>query len=171
MSGSRFTAEELAAWHGFLRTHARVTRRLDAALSASHSLPLTHFDVLIQLSLAGGLLRMSELADRLLVSRSGLTRIIDQLEAQDLVVRERDAGDARGLNASLTPAGRARLSDAAGAHTVNVREAFLGALTSAEQASLAAGWRAIAERLDATEPPPARVAAAQALRRRQRRVA
>ena len=111
---------------------------------------------------------MSELADRLLVSRSGLTRIIDQLGAQDLVARERDPDDARGLNAALTAAGRAKLSDAAGAHTANVRAAFLGALTPAEQASLAAGWRAIADRLDADEPPPVRAAVAQGLRRRRR---
>lgn len=76
--------------------------------------------------------------------------------------------DARGLNAALTAAGRAKLSGAAGAQTVNVRAAFLGALTPAEQASLAAGWRAIADRLDADEPPPVRAAVAQGLRRRRR---
>ena len=77
-------------------THAAVTRRLDALLSAGHGLSLVQFDVLIQLSLAGGELRMAELADRVLLSRSGLVRIVDALVRRGLAARRTDRADARG---------------------------------------------------------------------------
>ncbi len=75
------SAAELSAWRTFLRAHATVTRRLEAELVAEHELPLASYDVLVQLSESPDQrLRMTELADRVLLSRSGLTRLADRLE-------------------------------------------------------------------------------------------
>jgi hypothetical protein len=74
--------EERDAWFGFLTVHSLVTRELDALLGAAHGMPLVEYEVLLKLSIAGGRLRMSELAYVALLSRSGLTRIVDELEAR-----------------------------------------------------------------------------------------
>jgi DNA-binding MarR family transcriptional regulator len=79
-SGGELNADELAAWRGLLRVHARVTRALDDELVATHSLPLTSYEVLLTLDNAGGRLRMAELADSMLLSRSGHARLVDRLE-------------------------------------------------------------------------------------------
>ncbi len=154
----RFTARELAAWEGFLRAHATVVRDLDAALRSSHGIPLTQLDVLLQLRRHGGRLRMRELADALLLSRSGLSRLIDQLQERGWVERRPDPSDARGLYAELTDAGRTALGRAQTAHVANVRRCFLAALDPQQLDALAASWAAIArdarqERDDDTAPP------------------
>ena len=96
-------AVEQKAWRSFLVAHARVARRLEADLLARSHMPLAEFDVLMQLSLAEGQrLRMNELADRVLLSRAGITRLIDRLVADGLVARVRCASDARGAYAVLT---------------------------------------------------------------------
>jgi len=118
-------------------------RRLDAELVAEHGLPLVHYDVLVQLAEAGGARRMSDLANAVLLSRSGLTRLVDQLERQGLVSRRRSAADARGIEAVLTGAGRDRLRAAAPTHLRGVRRLFLDPLGPEGQASLAGAWGAI----------------------------
>ena len=96
---ARLTTDELAAWRGFLQTHARLTRRLDEELRAAHDLPLTSYDVLVQLEGAPGReMRMSELADAVLLSRSGLTRLVDRLERQGLIERRECPDDACGAS-------------------------------------------------------------------------
>ncbi len=100
------TSAELAAWRGFLRAHATVVRALEGDLQAEHDLPLASYDVLVQLSEAPDRrLRMTELADRVLLSRSGLTRLADRLEREGLLTREPCPSDARGTLAVLTEAG------------------------------------------------------------------
>ena len=165
----RFTPLELGAWHGFLRTHAQLVRRLDALLVASHNLPLTHFDVLVQLSLAGGSLRMSELAEALLLSRSGVTRIVDVLETTGLVSRSRDPEDARGTLAMLTPEGSEALGSAASAHIENVRRLFLAPLDDERRRSLARAWDAIDAALPNAEAPDRPRRSSRAPARRPRR--
>lgn len=145
----RFEDLERATWFGFISLHSRLTRELDTRLSASHGMPLTEFEVLLQLMLAGGSLRMSDLADACLVSRSGLTRIVDELERQELVQREADEQDGRVLHAAITRAGRTRLRSATRAHIANVRELFLDPLTAPQRAAMAAGWDAVREALEA----------------------
>nr|MCW2728789.1 transcriptional regulator, MarR family [Aeromicrobium sp.] len=84
----RLTETELGAWRSFLRAHAQITRKLEADLVAEHELPLPSYDVLLQLAESPGRrLRMTELADRVLLSRSGLTRLVDRLEREGLVER------------------------------------------------------------------------------------
>ena len=139
----RLLPPEMAAWRGFLRTHASLMRRLDAELLEEHGLPLSHYDVLLQLAEAGGALRMSELADAVLLSRSGLTRLVDQLERRALVARRRSATDARGVEALLTEEGWARLRAAAPTHVNGIRRLFLAPLGPERQATLAEAWDAL----------------------------
>ena len=128
---------ELAAWRTFLRAHATVTRRLEAELVAEHDLPLASYDVLVQLSESPSrALRMTELAERVLLSRSGLTRLVDRLERDGLVRREACPDDARGTLAVLTPAGLERLRAAWPTHLRGVSEHVTGKLDASELATL-----------------------------------
>ena len=116
----------LAAWRTFLRAHAKVVRELEHELQADQGMALTDYDVLVQLSLADERrLRMSELADRLLLSRSGVTRLVDRLVADGLVERVMCESDRRGQWASLTDAGRERLRRASPTHLDGVARHFL----------------------------------------------
>jgi DNA-binding MarR family transcriptional regulator len=129
---------EHAAWRAFLRTHARVARLLEAELLAANDLPLAEFDVLFQLALAPNQrLRMNELADRVLLSRAGITRLVDRLVADSLVARVKCASDARGAFAVLTERGRARLAEARPGHMAGVRRHFLSSFSRSELAVLA----------------------------------
>lgn len=141
---SRLTGEELAAWGGFLRAHSRLVRELDEELRADHDLPLSSYDVLVQLSSApDGSLRMSELADAVLLSRSGLTRLVDRLAREGLIERRKCPEDARGAYAALTERGRERLAEARPTHLAGVRRLFLGRLDEAERRRLAGIWETL----------------------------
>ena len=119
----------LAAWSAFLRAHARVVRELERELQADQHLALTDYDVLVQLASAEGRrLRMSELADRLLLSRSGATRLVDRLVADGLVERVVCDDDRRGQWASLTHSGLRRLRAATPTHLRGIRDHFLDRL-------------------------------------------
>jgi len=127
----------LAAWSTFLRAHARVVRELERELQAGQNLALTDYDVLVQLAAATERrLRMSELADRLLLSRSGITRLVDRLVADGLVERVMCESDRRGQWAALTDAGRDRLRRAAPTHLRGVATHFLDRLSADDLASL-----------------------------------
>lgn len=147
-----FTDEQRLAWFGFLTAHSVLTRELDALLGAAHGMPLVEFEVLLKLWLAGGRLRMSELADAALLSRSGLTRIVDELEALGLVSREPDEHDGRVLLATITPLGRRRLRTARKSHLAHVHRLFLDRLTLAQQRALAESWEAILGAIDPEAP-------------------
>jgi DNA-binding MarR family transcriptional regulator len=126
VSATPFDPVERRAWRAFLQAHARVARRLEADLIARNDLPLAEFDVLFQLSSAeGSRLRMNELADRVLLSRAGITRLVDRLVADGLVGRLRCESDARGFYAVLTDEGGARLQEATPGHIESVRRFFL----------------------------------------------
>jgi DNA-binding MarR family transcriptional regulator len=140
----RPTVEGLTVWRNFLRAHARVSRRLEADLLAEHELPLASYDVLVQLVEAPQRrLRMTELADRVLLSRSGLTRLVDRLARDGLVVREAVESDARGLFAVLTAEGYAKLRKASGTHLRGIEDYFLATLTPEELAGFDTALRAI----------------------------
>ena len=150
LAADRLTPRELGAWAGLLRAHAALTRALDADLEVAHGLPLNSFEVLMYLDDAEGeRMRMSDLADRVLLSRSGLTRLADRLESQGLIERATCTSDARGSFAVLTPAGAERLRAARATHLAGVRERFLARLTAEEQEMLAGVWeRLIGATLD-----------------------
>src|SRR5215510_8622109 len=106
----RITRERLAVWREFLEAHAQVVGALEAELDAERDLPLAWYDVLVALSEAPEhRLRMQDLADRVLFSRSGLTRLVDRMVAAGYVERVRCDDDRRGTFAALTTAGTACL--------------------------------------------------------------
>jgi DNA-binding MarR family transcriptional regulator len=127
------TRPELRAWRAFLTAHARVMRSLEAELLAEQRLSLVSYDVLVQLAEAPGRrLRMAELADRVLLSRSGVTRLVDRLERTGLVERQRVDGDGRGVIAELTPLGLETLRNAAKTHLAGVVRHFVTRFTEDE---------------------------------------
>ncbi len=116
----------LVAWRAFLEAHARVTRRLDDELRTEHRLSLAEYDALLQLARSPGRrLRMNQLADRVILSRSGITRLIDRLEKAGLVERAHCSSDARGAEAVLTRPGLERLRAASRTHLRGVEAHFL----------------------------------------------
>jgi DNA-binding MarR family transcriptional regulator len=126
----------LDAWRSFLQAHATLMRRLAADLAETTKLSLGDFDVLAQLALAGGELRMSELATRAFSSRSGMTRRVARLVDEGLVARASDEADARGVVVALTEAGVHRLAEAAPVHLRGVVELFVSQLNDTELALL-----------------------------------
>jgi DNA-binding MarR family transcriptional regulator len=127
----------LESWRAFLSAHARVLRSLETELGVEQQLPLADFDVLSRLSEApGGALRMHDLADSVLLSRSGLTRLVDRLVRDGSVSREPSPGDLRGKLAVLTPAGLRRLRRATPVHLRGVSQHFLSRLTALELSTL-----------------------------------
>jgi DNA-binding MarR family transcriptional regulator len=133
--------QERRAWSGFLRTHARLVRQLDEELRAAHGMPLGTFDVLVQLSFApDSRLRMRDLADAIVLSRSGLTRLVDRLVRDGYVRREKCGDDARGSWAVLTADGRRALEEAMPTHLDGVRRRFFSALEPDDQARLGDVW-------------------------------
>jgi DNA-binding MarR family transcriptional regulator len=136
------TDRELAAWRGMLETHSRLVAELDAELEREHGLPLSSYEVLMYLADSEeGKLRMSELANRLLLSRSGITRLVDRLERQGLIARERCSDDGRGYFAALTERGRELLARVRPAHLAGVHRHFLDHLSADEIDTLGALWK------------------------------
>ena len=135
---------ELGAWRGFLRVHTALVRELDAELDAAHDLPLSSYDVLIYLRAAPDKrLRMAELADSVLLSRSGVTRLVDRLEREGLIERDACTEDGRGLFAVLTDKGDELLSRARPTHLAGVRERFLSHFSEDELKTLARFWERV----------------------------
>jgi DNA-binding MarR family transcriptional regulator len=113
-------------WRAFLRAHAGLTRQLERELGAEAGIPLAWYDVLLQLAEAPERrLRMAELAERVLLSRSGLTRLVDRLQAEQLVVRQPAPDDARGMYTVLTPQGLAALRRSAPVHLAGIQRHWL----------------------------------------------
>jgi DNA-binding MarR family transcriptional regulator len=136
---------ELRAWQAFLHAHHQITRKLDAELRSEHELPLNDYDVLLRLARAPGRrLRMTDLAERVMMSPSGLTRVVDRLAAEGLVRRERYDGDARVMLAQLTDKGRQVLRRAAKTHRRGIREHFTGQMTLAQLREVTAALETIA---------------------------
>jgi DNA-binding MarR family transcriptional regulator len=136
--------EELGAWRGLLRVHSALVKALDAELLATHDLPLTSYEVLINLQAAPGRRRrMAELADGVLLSRSGMTRLVDRLEREGLLERDACTDDGRGTYAVLTEKGEACLARARPTHLDGVRERFLQHFAAEELGVLAAFWERV----------------------------
>ena len=126
----------LGAWSALLRAHATLVRQLETDLKTETDLALADFDVLAQLAVAGGNLRMTELADRALISRSGMTRRVANLVDRGLVARSGADADARAVVVSLTDAGIERLTETAPVHARGVAKLFVAQLDDDELASL-----------------------------------
>jgi DNA-binding MarR family transcriptional regulator len=124
------------AWRALLQAHATLMRQLDTDLRESTGLRLADFDVLAQLAGAGGQLRMTELAARTLISRSGLTRRVARLVDEGLLRRANAAGDGRGVVVALTEAGITRLTETMPVHLQGVSKLFVERLDDQELAVL-----------------------------------
>src|SRR5213595_572482 len=122
----------MGAWRSLLRAHATLMPQLETQLEQGTGLALADYDVLIQLALAGGELRMTELADRALISRSGMTRRVARLVREGLVRRAQADADGRGVVVQLTNSGLDRLSVAAPVHIRGVSDLFLMKLNDQE---------------------------------------
>jgi DNA-binding MarR family transcriptional regulator len=140
----RLDAAELRAWRGLIKAHASLVKRLDAQLEAEHGLPLTSYEVLVRLADAEGCkMRMHDIASSVLLSRSGLTRLIDRLERDGLVARKSCPHDARGAFAVLTDAGRQKLAEARATHMAGVRELFLAHFSEPELEAFSEMWERV----------------------------
>ena len=130
-------------WRALLQAQATLIRQLDSDLSEDTGLRLADFDVLAQLADAGGRLRMTELAARALLSRSGLTRRVARLVDEGLVRRANASEDGRGVVVTLTEAGIARLTETAPAHLRGVSQLFVERLNDQELAVLDTALRKV----------------------------
>ena len=126
----------LQAWSALLRAHAALLRQLETDLESKTGLALADYDVLAQLAVAGGSLRMTELADRALISRSGMTRRVARLVHEGLVSRANADADARGVVVLLTDSGLDRLTVAAPVHLRGISDLFIANLDDQELAVL-----------------------------------
>jgi DNA-binding MarR family transcriptional regulator len=131
------------AWRALLQAHATLMRQLDTDLREDTGLRLADFDVLAQLAGAGGELRMTELAARTLLSRSGLTRRVARLVEEGLVRRANAAGDGRGVLVALTDAGIARLTETVPVHLQGVSKRFVERLDDEELVVLETALRKV----------------------------
>jgi DNA-binding MarR family transcriptional regulator len=137
-SAEPLTDQQFQAWKAFLFAHAAVMRVLDDELEAEQGIPLSYFDVLIQLWRADGRLRMSDLADAVLLSRSGITRLVDRMARDGLVRREPCPTDRRALYAVLIPEGKKALQKALPVHLRGIADHFGRHLSNPEAKTLSA---------------------------------
>ena len=126
----------IGAWRSLLRAHATLMRQLETQLEQQTGLALADYDVLAQLAIADGELRMTELANRALISRSGMTRRVARLVDEGLVRRADAGADGRVVVVALTDAGVARLAETVPAHARGIAEYFVSHLDDRELAVL-----------------------------------
>ena len=142
----------LAPWRAFLTAHALVSRRLDDDLRAEHQMTLAEYAALLQLAESPGRrMRMNQLADGIVLSRSGVTRLIDRLEADGLVARSQCSSDGRGAEAVLTDDGLSRLRRASRTHLRGIEAYFLANVEPVDLAAIERSCGAIRRRVRADD--------------------
>jgi DNA-binding MarR family transcriptional regulator len=124
---------DVAAWRALLLAHNRAVRAIEADLDATEAVPLGWYDVLLELQAEPDGLRMQDLGERVVLSRTRVSRLVDELEAQGLVRRRRDPADGRSTIASITPAGRAAFIATAPIYLAKIDEHFNRHLTEDER--------------------------------------
>ncbi|MFC5661746.1 MarR family winged helix-turn-helix transcriptional regulator [Kitasatospora misakiensis] len=146
--------EEMAAWRSFVIASNLLNRRLERQLKEDSGLSHTQYEILVHLSAApAGSLRMTELAERLVTSKSGLTYQVTQLEKMGLVGRRSCPSDVRGVFAELTDPGREMLREAAPGHVALVRELLIDVLSREQLVVLADGLGQVSARLRLDDTP------------------
>jgi DNA-binding MarR family transcriptional regulator len=129
---------KLESWVSFLRAHAAITRELSAQLQREHGLTLNDYEVLLHLAHAEGeRLRRVDLAERIVLTASGITRLLEGLEQSGFVAKEHCASDARVSYAKITNAGREKLRAAGVTHLRGIDELFVGRYSGSELATFA----------------------------------
>lgn len=142
VSDDDFTELEGNAWGGMLGMHARMMRAIEADLQTRVGISHAEFEVMLRLSWAEGQrLRLQDLDARAIMSRSGISRIVERLEKSGLVSRETAPEDRRGAYAVLTRKGQAEFAEALRGHVALVRQNFLGLYSDPELNQMADFWR------------------------------
>jgi DNA-binding MarR family transcriptional regulator len=138
MATTTKTPTRLDSWVSFLRAHAAITRELSARLQRQHGLTLNDYEVLLHLSHAEGQrLRRVDLAESVILTASGITRLLEGLESSGFVTKETCASDARVSYAKLTEAGFSKLREAAETHLADIDDLFVGRYSGSELTTLA----------------------------------
>jgi DNA-binding MarR family transcriptional regulator len=138
MSTIPASRQDLAAWVGFLRSHAAITRQLNVDLQTTHGLTLNDYEVMLHLARADGhMMRRVDLAESVVLTASGITRLLDGLESGGYVEKVGSESDARVTYARLTGAGRAKLEEASSTHLAGIDDLFCSRYSEAELATLA----------------------------------
>jgi DNA-binding MarR family transcriptional regulator len=143
--------EQFAAWRALLLAHHRAVRAIEADLDAAGTIPLTWYDVLLELRATPDGLRMQDLGERAVLSRSRVSRLVDELEAQGLVARTPDPDDGRATIARITPAGEAAFRATAPAYLAKIDEHFNAYLTDRERVVITEALQRV---VDAHNQPP-----------------
>jgi DNA-binding MarR family transcriptional regulator len=142
VDGEPLTPLELGSWRGMLRVHAALVREMDEEMRARHGISLSGYEVLMLVGDAPGRrMRVSELSSATLLSVSGISRLVDRLARDGLVVKEACEEDGRGAQVALTPTGRGRLRAARASHLADVRRRFLSRFDDGELEEMAGFWR------------------------------
>jgi DNA-binding MarR family transcriptional regulator len=136
----------MPAWIALIRTHARLWDELEAQIRRDHDLTMPRYDVLAHLDMSGGRQRLGELASSIVLSPSGLSKLLDRMEASDLIRRDPDPQDARSTYATITPRGRSLVKKARQSHHESLQRTFGHALDDRDVADLTR----ILGRIDAT---------------------
>ena len=134
--GPSETANWMPAWLALLRTHARLWDQVETEMRRASGLTMPRYDVLMQLDNAGGRLRLTDLAEAVVLSASGLSKLLDRMAESGLVTREADPSDARSTFASITPRGRSVVRRARTAHHAHLQRTFGDALVGRDAADL-----------------------------------
>lgn len=136
----------MTAWMLLVRTHTRLWDAVEQQMRRDHGLTMARYDVLAQLDMAGGRLGLGELASAIALSPSGLSKLLDRMDASGLIRRQPDPNDQRAAFATITPQGRALVRSARRGHHALLRRTFGNTLNSRDVADLTR----IMQKLDAT---------------------
>lgn len=152
MAVGRYEGNREAAWTGFVHAQARLMQRLGQELEDAGKVPLSTYDVLVQLAENGGRLRLRDLVDKVVLSQPGLSRKVARLEDEGLVERLPDPHDGRGVLVRITRAGRSALRTAAVVHISGIEREFTARITDDEAATLAKVFARLLSGEDLPEP-------------------
>lgn len=139
----------VAPWRAMLLAHSRALRAIEAELQRLGTIPLSWYDVLLELHGADGSLRMQDLGERVVLSRTRVSRLVDELERDGLVRREADPDDGRAIRATITPAGRKALRATAPHYLENIDRHFTSHLTKTERQAITTGLMRVVDAHDA----------------------
>jgi DNA-binding MarR family transcriptional regulator len=152
MSTAKRSDESIAAWRAMLIAHSRALRAIEDDLSTQGVIPLTWYDVLLELRAVDGPLRMQDLSERVVLSRTRVSRLVKELEDQGLVRRAADEHDGRSTLVAITKPGVKALRAAAPLYMAGIEEHFTRHLTVTQQRSIAVGLTRVADAHNREEP-------------------